>query len=501
MAISNETKVGLLVVVALGGLAFLSLKSGTFLSGTGSSGRELSSVFHNVDGVNVGSPVKMAGVSVGEVRDIKLQPNGTAVVRFSVDKKAPLTSDVAVKIDSSGIIGEKYVALVPGTEGSAGRATALPETATSLPSLGAGNGDMTGNFGKVSDDLQQITATLRRVLGNEDNAAKIQTIIDGFATLSGGLQNDSGDIIGNLRVASESLKNLLAGGNVSETQAMIGNFSRVAANMAAITDRLERGEGALGQMLASDGTSGTNVLADLGAAMKDFKETMAKINSGQGTLGKLVNDEETAKKLDEAISSFADVSGRISRLQTEVSFEGSSLFAENGVGKGGAELILRPQGADSPHFYVAGVTADGFASRADDRDEVNGPYAGKDFGQDAKYTLQYGRFFKNVGLGQDVAVRVGLKDSTGGIGIDSMGQVYGRGTKLSADLYDFSGTNTPGSDTAHLDLKARIDIWGKNVYGIVGYDNVLNQEYGSPMIGAGVRFVDDDLKYILGQAL
>jgi phospholipid/cholesterol/gamma-HCH transport system substrate-binding protein len=500
MALSNETKVGLLVVVALGGLAWLSLRTGAFFDTT-SGGRALSSVFSSVDGITVGSPVKMAGVKVGEVNEIVLQPNGTAVLKFKVENTVPLAADTAVKIDTSGIIGERFVALVPGTASASGQVTPLPATATSLPSLGGGNGDVTGNFTAVSDDLKQMTSTLRSVLGNEENVAKIQTIIDGLASFSGSLQSDSGSIISDLKVASASLKDILAGGDAAQTKEMITNFSKVAANMASITDKLERGEGPLGAMLQGGGTSGTNVLADLNGAMRDFRETMAKVNGGEGTLGKLVNDKEMAAKLEDAIGTFSEASNRISALQTELSFEGASLVAENGVAKSGANLVIRPQGTDSPHFYVGGVAFDGFASRADDKDERNGPYFGKEFGNDAKYTAQYGRFFKQALPGTDVAVRVGMKDSTGGLGVDATRNVLGKNAKLSADLYDFGGSNMPDGDTPQLDVKARIDLVGKTVYGVVGYDNVLNQEYGSPVVGAGVRFVDEDLKYLLGQAL
>ena len=46
-----------------------------------------------------------------------------------------------------------------------------------------------------------------------------------------------------------------------------------------------------------------------------------------------------------------------------------------------------------------------------------------------------------------------------------------------------------------------MDVIGNTVYGVAGYDNVLNGEYGSPFVGVGMRFQDDDLKYVLGQAL
>ncbi|PIZ32022.1 MAG: hypothetical protein COY40_00205 [Alphaproteobacteria bacterium CG_4_10_14_0_8_um_filter_53_9] len=503
MSTRQETKVGLLVIAALAGLGFLSIKSGTFGTSLSSAGREIATTFSDIEGISVGSPVKMAGVVVGEVTDLKLLPDGRAKLELAIRSDVPLPADVAAQITTSGLIGERFVALVPGPQGMTGEAPALAADAASIPSLGGGGsgaGDMAGNFGAVSEDLQAITSTLRKVLGNEGNAEKIQTIIDGLSTFSAGLSTDGDDVISNLKEASESLKTILSG-NEKDAQAMIGNFGKMAANMARITDRLERGEGPLGQMLMGDANGGNSMLADLSASAKDLKEVMAKINSGEGTLGKLVNDPQTAEKLDHALDTFSQVSDRVEQLRTEVAFEGYGLTNEDGVGKGTAMLTLQPR---PTRFYVLGVTSDGFSGKANDNGDRNNPYFAGEFGKEAKYTAQFGHVYQDVmGSGQDVAVRIGLKDSTGGVGVDTavpLGRTD-KDVRLSADLYDFAGTNTPNSNSPHLDLKARVDVIGNTVYGMAGYDNVLNSNYGSPFVGVGMRFQDDDLKYILGQAL
>ena len=107
-------------------------------------------------------------------------------------------------------------------------------------------------------------------------------------------------------------------------------------------------------------------------------------------------------------------------------------------------------------------------------------------------------------LGRDIAVRAGLKDSTGGIGADTSIPTpfdYVGDIALSTDVYDFSGSNTPNSNQPHVDVKAKINLWEKMLYAVTGYDNILNQEYGSPIFGLGLRFQDDDLKYLVGSTL
>lgn len=474
---SNETKVGLLVVVALLALGWLSVQTGSFGFGVSSSPmRQLSSVFTDVEGVKAGSPVKMAGVDVGEVTSVDLQPNGNAVLHFKVKQSVALPADVTAGITTSGLIGERFVALVPGPSGAMGEGGLLPLNVSSIPATTTADPSKMGdNFAKVSSDLESMTATMKQVLGNPENAKKLQQIIDGLSSFSQNVGGDSGK--------------------------MMHDMSVVAANFAEISQNLKDGKGTLGQLLAANpsGTSPLGGLGDMQGALKDLREVMAKINSGQGTLGKLVNDPETADKLNNALDTFSDVSDRVEQFRTQVAFEGSTLLGESNVGKGGAELTLQPR---PTRFYVLGATADGFATKADSHDTTN-PYYGQDFGHSTKFTAQFGQVFQNALLGNDVAVRVGLKNSTGGVGVDTYGKVpfTNKDVKYSADVYDFSGNDTPGSDNPHVDLTARADLIGKTVYGIVGYDNVLNQQYGSPMVGVGMKFQDDDLKYILGRAI
>src|SRR4051812_12700480 len=137
MAMSNETKVGLLVVVALGALAFLSVKSGSFGIGHATTPmRTLTSTFTNVEGIKDGSRVKVAGVDVGDVKAVELQPNGTAVLTMEVEKAVALPADVTAEITTSGLIGERFVSLVPGPNGAQGEGGMLTADKATIPSNG-----------------------------------------------------------------------------------------------------------------------------------------------------------------------------------------------------------------------------------------------------------------------------------------------------------------------------------------------------------------------------
>lgn len=480
MSIATESKVGILVVAALGGLVWISSQAGLMSTSlTSQAVRPLSSTFSDVEGISVGTPVKMAGVQVGEVSEITLQPNGTAVVKYNVNKSAPIPADATAQITTSGLIGERYLALVPGTQSltATGAATLLPPPATTIPTNGgSGKGNVADNFGQVGEDLQAMTGTLRKVLGDPDNAAKLQKIIDGLANFAGNVGGENGE-------------------------GTMGKFDKLADTLNTLADRLNAGDSTLGALLAKDNGQTKQTVGDINAAMRDLRQVMAKVNNGDGTIGKLINDPQTADKIDNALDTLASVGERVEQFRTEVDFNGYTLANERGIGKGEFNLTLQPR---PTRFYVLGASADGFASKQRSFSDATNPYFGKDFGSRTKLTAQFGHVFQDALFGEDLRLRAGLKNSSGGVGVDyaiPTGWDYVDTIALSSDVYDFGGAQTPGSDTAHWDVKAKVNLWEKMLYAIAGYDNILNQEYGSPIFGLGLRFQDDDLKYMLGQAL
>jgi phospholipid/cholesterol/gamma-HCH transport system substrate-binding protein len=99
---------------------------------------EVSAQFSNVGGLKAGSPVLIAGVPVGRVESIALDDHLAAVVRLRVRGNLRLSTDTIASIRTSGLIGEKFLALAPGAEEGAiapGGQIADTESAIDLESL------------------------------------------------------------------------------------------------------------------------------------------------------------------------------------------------------------------------------------------------------------------------------------------------------------------------------------------------------------------------------
>jgi phospholipid/cholesterol/gamma-HCH transport system substrate-binding protein len=108
-----ETLIGAVVIaIAIGFLIFAYNTSGM---GQKNSGYVISAEFDNVEGVNVGSDIRMAGIKIGTVTAQSLNPdNFQALVSMSIDPAVQLTDDTSAKVTSEGLLGSKFISLEPG---------------------------------------------------------------------------------------------------------------------------------------------------------------------------------------------------------------------------------------------------------------------------------------------------------------------------------------------------------------------------------------------------
>ena len=104
---------GVVLVVAALFLAFAYSSTGI----QAVSGYELFAKFDRIDGLKDGGDVRMSGIKVGTVLGQEIDPQTyLAVVRLSVDPSIKLPLDSAAEIVSDGLLGGKYMSLVPGAE-------------------------------------------------------------------------------------------------------------------------------------------------------------------------------------------------------------------------------------------------------------------------------------------------------------------------------------------------------------------------------------------------
>ena len=107
--------VGIFVTIGIAALLFLALKVGNLTSVSSAPGYHLQAAFDNIGGLKQRAPVKAAGVVVGRVEQIRLDPQTyQAVVSMKIDRGFQFTKDTIASILTSGLLGEVYIGLDSG---------------------------------------------------------------------------------------------------------------------------------------------------------------------------------------------------------------------------------------------------------------------------------------------------------------------------------------------------------------------------------------------------
>jgi phospholipid/cholesterol/gamma-HCH transport system substrate-binding protein len=107
-----ETVMGAVVLVVAALFLFFAYSSSQLRS---VPGYQLNAQFENIDGIRDGSDVRISGIKVGSVLQTKLDPTTfLATVQMSVQPSIKLPDDSVAEIVSSGLLGDKYMSLVPG---------------------------------------------------------------------------------------------------------------------------------------------------------------------------------------------------------------------------------------------------------------------------------------------------------------------------------------------------------------------------------------------------
>lgn len=111
---SLELTVGLFVIIGLVCIGYLTVKLGK-MELIGDNYYRLDAKFASATGLKRGSNVEIAGVRVGQIENITLEPvMKVAVVKMKIDKSVELQDDSIASIKTAGLIGDKFVNIIPG---------------------------------------------------------------------------------------------------------------------------------------------------------------------------------------------------------------------------------------------------------------------------------------------------------------------------------------------------------------------------------------------------
>jgi phospholipid/cholesterol/gamma-HCH transport system substrate-binding protein len=111
---SIETLVGIFVLLGIAGLVFLALKAANLGTFSGGDTYTVTAYFDNI-ALKVRAPVRSAGVTVGRVASIHLDPKQyQGVVQLAIQRDVQFPTDSSLRILTSGLLGDQYVGVEPG---------------------------------------------------------------------------------------------------------------------------------------------------------------------------------------------------------------------------------------------------------------------------------------------------------------------------------------------------------------------------------------------------
>src|SRR6059058_236998 len=208
---SSAAKVGIFMLIILAILGYFVLKIEDVKIGRGAGTKKISAVFDSVAGLDNKSSVRVAGVRVGKVTDVKLRPDGKAEVELEIDKDVQLHGNAFARVANLGLLGEKYVEIVPGSP----NAPVIPETqhvelhGTEPASMD----DVTNQISAIATDVKAITESLRSVVGGPAGQQRLNDIVENVRTITVQMRelvaanrSNVDATLANARAISESLR-------------------------------------------------------------------------------------------------------------------------------------------------------------------------------------------------------------------------------------------------------------------------------------------------------
>src|SRR5471032_1933316 len=331
-----------LLGIALIWVTFETLNGGHFFE---TKGYKLIAGFDDLKELKVGDEVRMAGVKIGTVEKTQLNevqkvqpatapgiaPTAAAAI-LRINKEVRIAKDATAAIVQSGLLGNNYLAVTIGTaggpalqDGDSIATTVTPDfnsimkdlgdlghkldvALTSLGTVFNGNGDKDGGLFQKLDNL--VTDNREKVTATMSNLQDITTKMNQGQGTLGKLINDP-DLHDQLLAAVAQIKDTAA-----QAKEFVGNAQ-------GIMDQIKSGKGALGEIVYDQQTAD-----NIKASIQNVRDVSDKLAKGQGTLGKLINDDSlyntaqnTLNKADRAIDGLND-SGPI----TAVGVAANALF-------------------------------------------------------------------------------------------------------------------------------------------------------------------------------
>jgi|Deesub1362A_J573_1020465.scaffolds.fasta_scaffold00077_89 phospholipid/cholesterol/gamma-HCH transport system substrate-binding protein len=480
-----ELVVGIFALAVLAILSFMTFKVGDF-TWRGKQGYIVYAYFKNTAGLDEKTKVKIAGVDAGTIEKIELA-DGMAKVTIRLYPSVKIYSDAVAFIRSSGLLGDKFLEIKVGSEKPYLKEGDTIKNIEELVDVD----DLIRNLSNVSLNLVDFIAELNKTELKDAMKETILNLKDITRDLKGSISENREKlkaILDRVDSITASLEELIEKnkGPVTNTFANLEEFSSsLRSNGPTLVSNLNKAVKELKDMIEKTRPELESIAENTRSTMDSLSAITNKIESGEGTLGKLLTDDKLYNSLTRAAEGVDKTISSIQRFRTYITFKADYLTRLK-EGKGYFYVTLQPR---KDKYYILGIVGDPIGKIDVTETTTNGTTVRKEtVEEDIEFTAQFAKRFK------DTTLRVGLTENTFGVGADHF--MFNDKLKLTLDAWDF-GKDEQGADHPHIRIGADYFLF-KNVFISGGVDNILNSNRQGVYIGGGVRFEDEDFKYLFG---
>ena len=330
MGMSREVRVGLFLVVAffiLIALFELVGKETLFERMV-----EYRTSFKSIPGLKVGDPVRLAGVDIGTVKEIRVV-GARVEVALRVKPGTPVKTDSIATIKLTSLLGTNFVDLTFGSptaqvapDGSLLQSSEPPDFNTLLARLNDAAGDIQTLAKQFNEGLGKSMEPIASAFQSMDKIAK--KIESGQGTLGKLIADDSlyreiQGMAGNLNKVSDQIaRGQGTLGKLVNDETMYKDLQTLTTELrgsATTFNRMlrdvESGKGSLGKLVKDDSlyNEARQTLTEARTTPSSFRTMSQKISQGQGTLGKLLNDESMYNDMKGAVANLSDIMKKVNR--------------------------------------------------------------------------------------------------------------------------------------------------------------------------------------------
>lgn len=524
----TETKVGVFIVLAIGIFIYLSVNIGSLRLDMAQY-NTFKTYFDDIGGLDLKAPVKIAGVDIGWVDAIELLPDGKAEIIMRVNKNIKLAKNAYALIAQEGLIGTKTLEIEPGDPLTG---FLLPGSILSMPGRSPATvSDLLDQFKDIASSVIDIASSFKATFATQRGEENMKMALDGIAKASNRIA-DFSEVLERTMAKNEN--------NINSTLAdmrsvmhnldtgmptMIKNFNEALPSFRNTSDtlRVALADDTLPQVTSAfKSLEKTSDFAK--STFREAEQVTEKINKGKGLLGKLVNEDETYDDIKKTIRGLKDYVSKSQSLVIDVDMHSELSLDRDWNSKGYFNLRLRPT---QDYFYQLQLISDEHGSIIRDEehrewfdsdgykiDQDKLDYGTSDYGKaldahdklefakvkdkttrrknDILFGFQFGKRFDRL------ALRVGLFENTFGVACDYY--VPLKTSKIhwisSLEMFDMKGTNRINDKRPHVRWINKI-FFMKNIYTAFGVSDAIGKNTSAPFWGGGIRFGDDDLKYLL----